>query len=342
MNLPIPPRWLRRILIAPLVMVTAFWILITLPLLAIAAAAVSPFLPGSWRALRLLAFGLVYLVMELAGLLAALALWVGSGFGAKLHSPRFIDLHYELLGWALRFLVTAAERLFSLEIVEEPGRDIRTIAGRPNPLVLLSRHAGPGDSFLLAHEIMSVAQRRPRIVLKDTLQLDPFIDVMLNRLPNRFISPTPGEADHPVRAISELASTMGPRDALLIFPEGGNFTEARRIRAIERLRSRGNVEGARRAQALTYVLPPRPAGALAALDACPTADAVFVAHTGLDDLDSVSDLWHAIPEDNTLTVSWRGVTRDAIPNGPDRAGWLQDAWADIDTWVGAHRADKSD
>ena len=34
-------------------------------------------------------------------------------------------------------------------------------------------------------------------MLKDTLQWDPAVDVLLNRLPNRFIAPghTPGAAD---------------------------------------------------------------------------------------------------------------------------------------------------
>ena len=34
--------------------------------------------------------------------------------------------------------------------------------------------------------------REPRVVLKDTLAWDPAIDVILNRLPNRFISPGRG------------------------------------------------------------------------------------------------------------------------------------------------------
>jgi hypothetical protein len=38
---------------------------------------------------------------------------------------------------------------------------------------VLSRHAGPGDSFLLVHQLLSVYQRRPRVVMKATLQLDP-------------------------------------------------------------------------------------------------------------------------------------------------------------------------
>ena len=56
------------------------------------------------------------------------------------------------------------------------------------PLLVFCRHAGPGDSFMLMHALMHWYDREPRVVLKDTLQWDPAIDVLLNRLPNRFIS----------------------------------------------------------------------------------------------------------------------------------------------------------
>lgn len=61
-------------------------------------------------------------------------------------------------------------------------------------VIVLSRHAGPADSFLLLHEVMSWKGRRPRIVAKAALQLDPALDILLNRLPNRFIvqNPPPG------------------------------------------------------------------------------------------------------------------------------------------------------
>ena len=48
--------------------------------------------------------------------------------------------------------------------------------------------------------------RRPRIVLKDTLQLDPVVDVYLNRLPSSFVSA--GRARAPVRGGDRRA---GPR-----------------------------------------------------------------------------------------------------------------------------------
>ena len=52
---------------------------------------------------------------------------------------------------------------------------------------MLSRHAGPGDSFLLVRQLLSVYRRRPRVVMKATLQLDPGVDVVANRVPNVFI-----------------------------------------------------------------------------------------------------------------------------------------------------------
>lgn len=342
MQLPIPPRWVRRLVMAPLAVLVSFWVLTTLPLLVILAAVVSPFLPGSWRALRLLGFALFYLALELLGLVAAFGLWVGSGFGYARHRPWYVTAHYSVLEWLLRSLVVAAQRLFTLTVVQEPGREIEPIAAQPAPLVAMSRHAGVGDSFLLAHEILTVAHRRPRIVLKDTLQLDPMIDVYLNRLPNRFISTRPGRVGDPVAAIADLAAGMGPDDALLIFPEGGNFTPGRRSRAIARLWARGETFAAERAEELTYVLPPKPAGTFAALDACPQAVVVFVAHTGLDELDTARDIWRAIPQDNELVVSWLGVPRSEIPTDEVARGrWLLDRWEDIDTWVENRRTDQA-
>jgi hypothetical protein len=60
----LPPRIVRRLVLAPLVLVITFFLITGLPVLLILAAAASPLLPGRWRALRLLWFGLVWLAME--------------------------------------------------------------------------------------------------------------------------------------------------------------------------------------------------------------------------------------------------------------------------------------
>lgn len=91
------------------------------------------------------------------------------------------------------------------------------------PLIVLSRHAGPADSFLLLHEVMSWEGRRPRIVAKAALQLDPVFDILLNRLPNRFIMQNPTPGSDTTSSIAELASGMTNQGAFVIFPEGGNF-----------------------------------------------------------------------------------------------------------------------
>ena len=103
------------------------------------------------------------------------------------------------------------------------------------PVLVFSRHAGAGDSFILVHLLVNTYGRRPRIVLKDLLQLDPCIDIILNRLPSRFISPNPPPGAGVIDSITALAADLEPDGALILFPEGGNFTRHRHERAIEKL-----------------------------------------------------------------------------------------------------------
>jgi 1-acyl-sn-glycerol-3-phosphate acyltransferase len=176
-------------------------------------------------------------------------------------------------------------------------------------------------------------------VLKDTLQWDPAVDVVLSRLPNRFISPNPGaDGDRVAAQVAALAADLDGDDALVIFPEGGNFTVRRRARAIQRLRRKGLTDAADRAARLRHLLPPRPGGLTAALRAAPGADVLWVAHTGLDHLMSASDVWHALPLDQTIRMRWWHVRADQVPTGEDeQVEWLQQWWEQIDAWVDEHR-----
>jgi 1-acyl-sn-glycerol-3-phosphate acyltransferase len=316
--------------------------LVLLPVLAVLAALVSPWLPGHWRGLRLLGFALVGLTIELATMLAALAMWVASGFGWKLHTDAFVRAHYHVIRVSLGSLVVAGQHLFKLRLETDgvswsPLDD--GVPGSTNAMIVMSRHAGPGDSLLLVDTLMNRDHlRKPRTVMKDTLQLDPFVDVYFNRLPSRFINPDPAVGHDVEATISTLAADIGSQDALLIFPEGGNFTPRRRTRAILRLRERGHTAYAERAETMRNVLPPRPGGVLAALDAAPHADVVFVAHTGLEHLATARDVWRELPEDKTLHLRWWFYAAREVPTGRDaRLNWLFERWADIDDWIAANR-----
>ncbi len=192
-TLPLPSYWVRRLVLDPLVWFAGFWLLVmALPYLVILLAVLSFVLPGKWRLLRLTGFAIVYLASEIVLLPLALITWLLSGFGRRLEEDRWIEFHYRVLDQVLRVLFWFGSRQFSLTMTTDgpplPGDDDDPTTTE-HPLLVLSRHGGPGDSFLLVHEILSWSGRRPRIVLKDTLQFDPMIDVYLNRLPTRFLDP---------------------------------------------------------------------------------------------------------------------------------------------------------
>ena len=53
---------------------------------------------------------------------------------------------------------------------------------------------------------------------------------------------------------------------------------------------------------MRHVLAPQPGGLLAALDAAPDAGVIFVAHTGLDRMLTVADVWRELPMDKRIVM----------------------------------------
>jgi 1-acyl-sn-glycerol-3-phosphate acyltransferase len=326
---------LRRLVIAPAMIGLAVALWVTLPLWLIAAAALTPILPGRWRALRLLWLFVVYVTCESVVLVVLLGYWLASGLGRRLRTPYFEGIHYDLVEGLLWVLFGEARRVLELRI-ETDGPSPDAHPGRP--LIVACRHAGPGDSLILIHALMDWYAREPRVVLKDTLAWDPMIDVVLGRIPARFISTNPRAGHDFESQIAELAHGLDENDAFVIFPEGGNFTPARRNRGIERLRKLGMERMARRAERMTHVLAPRPGGFLAALDAAPDADVVLVAHTGLDHMLTVRDVWRELPMDKVITMRWWQVPREEIPAEREaRIEWLFGWWERIDAWIAENR-----
>jgi hypothetical protein len=337
----LPTRWVRRAIFGPAVIALAMVVLAFVPLWLLVALAASPLVPGRLRALRVAWLAFVYLLLEALGLTIMFGLWIASGLGWRIYAPPFQRAHYRLAGMFLRTLFWQARWVLRLQIdIDGPDPDT---AAPGRPILVLCRHAGPGDSFTITHALINWYEREPRIVLKDTLQWDPAIDVLLNRLPSRFIAPPlPGgraaaasATPDPEAAVGALATGLDANDAFVIFPEGGNFTPSRRRRGIDRLRNLGLSKMAARAEAMRHVLAPRPGGVLAALDAAPDADVVMVAHTGLDHLVTVRDIWRELPMDKAITMRWWLEPASAIPAGRnERIDWLYKWWERIDTWIG--------
>jgi len=227
-------------------------------------------------------------------------------------------------------LAEALRRLRGRPHPVSSGRFSVTEDDRRAPLLVFSRHAGPGDSLLLVHALLQQGFR-PHIVLRDVLQWAPAIDVALNRLPNVFLA---RGSEGQRQAISDVASALAPGDALVLFPEGRNFTPRRRVASIARLEELGDHAAAEYAREMRHVLVPRPGGAAAAIAAAHGAEVVFVAHTGLEDLSSVVDLWRGTPMDASIRVKLWRVPAGEIPRDSEAAAaWLLAWWRRIDGWI---------
>jgi 1-acyl-sn-glycerol-3-phosphate acyltransferase len=342
----LPPRGVRRLVSAPLVVVMALALAILAPPLAILSLAFHLVRRRNqkrhMRALRVVCFALIWFLGETAALTVCLCLWIVSGFGGRLDTEPYQSRHYAVMQWFLNLLFRAARHTCGLrvEVSGPPGET--SLDGRP--LIVLSRHGGPGDSLLIVHHLLTVCGRRPRVVMKASLQLDPGLDVVANRLPNAFVHRRKkagvAHTPHSTAEIRRLATSLDRQGALVIFPEGGNWTPLRWRRAVAQLRRRGLDNLAERAVAMPRLLPPRTGGAFAAVAACPSADVIFVAHTGLDRLVSARDVWRSLSADIVVRARWWRVPAGEVPRtGPAQIGWLYDWWERLSAWIVSQDAD---
>jgi len=341
----LPPRLVRRLVLAPLVVVVAIVLVVLFPLLAAVAALAGlagRSRPRRMRGLRLLWFAVVWLTAETLTLGCCLGLWIASGFGARIHAERYVRRHYAVLRRLLDLVYQAGASAFGLrvEVVEPEPTAEEQEARLARPVIVLSRHAGPGDSILLVHYLLTVYGRRPRVVMKAAMQLDPGVDVLASRLPNVFISPGETGQGLFIEEIGCLARGLDAEGAMVIFPEGGNWTPGRWRRGIRRLERKGRRDLASRALQMPNLLPPKSGGVAAAIGACPGADVVFVAHAGLDNLVSAGDIWRCIPLCRPVRARWWRVPADQVPRAAgheDQVKWLYDWWQRIDEWISQNR-----
>ncbi|SKC36490.1 1-acyl-sn-glycerol-3-phosphate acyltransferase [Krasilnikoviella flava] len=338
-----PPRWVRRLVLAPLVVLLAVLLVPTSIMLAlVVGAALTWLLPGRLRVLRLLWMLSFYVLWDAAALVVLFALWVASGFGLAMRRPWMQRAHVAVARWALAALFWQVRWTLRLKIVVEAP----TGASVPDvPVLVLSRHAGPGDSFILVDTLLGRGHRTPAVVLKDTLQWDPAIDVLLNRLPAAFVTPLsrrkrgqPGATE----TIARISAGLGPDGALVLFPEGGNVTPRRRARRIAALRARGKDVLADRAERMPHVMAPHAGGFLSALEVVsPDAVVLVVAHSGLERLVTARDIWRELPMDKEIVLGGE-LTRvaDLPTDAEGRELWLFDQWERVDAWISERDVDR--
>jgi len=329
----VPPTLVRRLVLAPLVVLLDLVLLALSPLLFLLAAVVGPLFGGT-RALRATYVLVAYAARHLQAVLALFALWVRSGFGRRLSADAMQEAHYEVMRRFVSGIYRAMTRAARVEVTtDEPEEAYRALSEGERPVVLLSRHAGEGDTFLVIHQLLCRHGRRPRVVMHEALQLDPLIDVLGARLPHRFVDPRGGDTEVEIAA---MARELDDAAAVVIFPEGANFSEEQRRRGIARLERGGHDRQAEIARAMRHVSAPRPGGTLAAIEAAPAADVVIMGHVGFPT--GLGEAWRRLPERQTIELKFWHERAETIPDDrTERIAWLFDRWRRLDAWVEERR-----
>jgi len=291
------------------------------------------------RSLRVVTFAWAYTVGECLCVLGCLVLWLLTGAGVLMSRPWAVRAHQRLLTAFLGALLWLAGPVFGFRlIVEEPERHPEDLlaATSDQPVLVLARHAGPGASFALVHMLLSRYQRQVHVVLKETLRLDPAIDLLLTRTGCTWIPTHRDTARSSTAHIRDAAASLRGDQALLLFPEGADWTPVRHLAAVAKLHRRGLFREARMALRMPHVLPPKAAGTVAALQGAPTADVLVFTHTGHDELLDLRAAWEALPLQLPLRMTWWRSPALVLQGAQDDEvnDWLRQTWTDIDAWVG--------
>jgi 1-acyl-sn-glycerol-3-phosphate acyltransferase len=326
-----PPAPIRRPLtITTWLILSISWL--TLSPLLLAAAAVAAAVLRRPQPVLLVRFATAYFALELRVLTRCGVLWLASGFGTRIRSPRFRALHYELLTAFVHRLAHRLLTLLEIDVEAEPSDDALRALDSDRPLLFFSRHAGPGDTLLLVDLLITGYQRLPSVVFKDTLAVDPCVDLIGHRLPHAILDTSDREESE--ARIEQVASTLDQRGILVLFPEGGNFTVERRRRALRKLWRKGRKHEAETAHQMRHVMPPHPGGALAAIRGNPDADVIFSAHTGLGLAAFPRELWKHTPIGGTLSTRMWLAPASERPSGDEQlTEWLYRWWQRLDEWV---------
>jgi len=269
--------------------------------------------------LRMLVFGWLYLLGEGWAIIVLTVL----GFLPDSTSTR---LTYRAQRAWLDWNFDALTLAFALVFVEE-GRG----AIPPGPILLLSRHTSMIDTMRPGRYVVRPYGIKLRYVLKKELLVDPALDIGGNRLPNYFIDRSGTTADE-LAALRRIAESLAANEGVLIYPEGTRYSEEKRVEYSQRWRRAGGVLG-EIVSGYRRVLPPRPGGTLALLEAS-NADVVVLAHRGLEGFARVSDIWGGGLVGSRVELSFWRVPRSAIPEDDEaRTEWLFRLWAEVDSWV---------
>lgn len=280
------------------------------------------------RHIRLALMFFWYLIMELFGVLIALILWVLTIFGYKISSDKSQRIH-ALVQYLWVASILGGAELFLRTKVEFPD-DVSFGAGR---FIIAAQHSSFFDALIPTILIGKYCENViPRHVLKSDLLLSPSLDIYGNRLPNQFVNRGSKNSEQEIAGVKRLANNLGS-DALVIFPEGTFRTKDKYERVIQKI-NLSDPDRAERVRSLKYLLPIKPGGLLAMVNANPESDLFLVAHRGFEAFGSFKEIFANIPFADPVDIYIKHIPAEIIPRETKEClRFIDFEWLALDKWL---------
>ena len=306
----------RLISIGTLAVATIVMLSLALPLIIISL--LWSLLPRWRTTVHALGFAYGYLFYEVVGVFRLAWVWL-----IYRNDPSYLERNQHIQYWWTSGLLNLGARLYGLSF-EITGED--AIDG-PSA-IMIPRHTSIGDTVLPMHFFAAARGEGMRYILKNELAVLPCLDIAGHRLPNYFIDrsgqDTPAELD----AVRRLTREAGPKESVLIYPEGTRATLQKRQQLLER-----RPQLAPELERWPDLLPPRPGGVQAMLEVNPGKDVVFLAHTGFEGSASLHDLMSGAWQGQAVRLHFWRVPFADIPE--DTRAFIYAQWDEMQQRVTA-------
>jgi len=282
---------------------------------------------------RCVAFFALYLWLEIiAGVLAGLVTWLASGAAFGFGHRRLLAWSYAMQRFWAKTILRGGQLCFHVSIDHE-GQD----CVKEGPFLLFQRHTSTAEVTL---PFTFIGTLWPRYVIKKELLWDPTIDILGQRLPNAYVRRGSGSPEQEIAKVRGLGKDLGPRDMVLIYPEGTRYEASKRERILGKLEGKVSPERMARLRAMTNLMPPRIAGPLSLIEQTGGAvDVVFCAHVGFERAASFDAMWSGRLIGTKVHVKLWRVPAAQVPR--DEAAftdWIDGEFTKMDAWIAERKA----
>lgn len=284
---------------------------------------------------RTIVFLLCFLWCETFGILGSLMIWIAFiGRTSEEQRLAFVRANSRLQAIWVQTIFSTARALFRMRLNVEgsappPGH---------RPLLVFVRHASTVDTGLPIVLLSYPLRYQLRYVLKSELLFDPCIDIVGQRIPNRFVRRGNRTGDEVERVVG-LYDNLRSDDAIIIFPEGTRFSERKRRDLLEQLKSRGPSPALELTESLQYTMSPLRKGALALLEKNPGCDLLVIAHRGLERATSFAAFTRGTLVGANLSVQITHIPFDELPKDVEgQKQLLTSLWRGVDRFAGYEKS----